>query len=286
LIANIFAIILGKQIDKFFKEYNKEILKKTKELEELNSTLESRVKQEVSKRAEQERLLIEKSKFIALGEMISNIAHQWRQPLSELSAIILNIKFRYMMKKLDSETMVQKSKEAEKLLDYMSNTIDDFRNFFMPQKSKKKFSIKESVDNVLNIIGKTLQNRNIELLLEIDDKISVLGYQNEFEQVILNILSNAKDALMESGVKNPTINISVRRKENLVQIQISDNADGIKIEPIEKIFEPYISTKEESNGTGIGLYMSKIIIEKNMQGKIVAENINQGARFTISLNVD
>ena len=285
LIANIFAIILGKQIDKFFKEYNKEILEKTGELKELNNTLEIRVKEEVQKRAEQERLLIEKSKFIALGEMISNIAHQWRQPLSELSAIILNIKFRYMMKKLDLETMSQKSKDAEKLLDYMSNTIDDFRNFFMPDKSKKKFNIKESIKDVLNIIGKTLQNQHIHLTITFDEDIKVLGYKNEFEQVVLNILSNAKDALIENSIKNPTIKISVSKEMDWAKIYIDDNGNGIKIEPIEKIFEPYVSTKEESNGTGIGLYMSKIIIEKNMQGKIVAINRAEGARFTIRLPI-
>ncbi len=286
LIANIFAIILGKQIDKFFKEYNHKILNKTKELEELNNTLEIRVKEEVQKRAEQERLLIEKSKFIALGEMISNIAHQWRQPLSELSAIILNIKFRYMMKKLDDKTMSQKSKDAEKLLDYMSNTIDDFRNFFMPDKSKKRFNIKDSIDDVLNIIGKTLQNQQIELNIDIEKNIKVMGYKNEFEQVILNILSNAKDTLLENKIPNPSINISVREKNKWAIISIDDNGGGIKISPIGKIFEPYVSTKEESNGTGIGLYMSKIIIEKNMQGKITAKNRANGASFTISLRMD
>ncbi len=285
LTANIFAIILGKQIEKFFKEYNKEIRSKTAELEELNKTLERRVTLEVQKRAEQERLLIEKSKFIALGEMISNIAHQWRQPLSQLSAIILNIKFRYTLKRLDAEVMNEKSKEAEKLLDYMSNTIDDFRNFFMPEKSKKSFFLEQSIDVVLGIIGKTIHNQNITLHVEAKEEIEILGYKSEFEQVILNILSNAKDALISSKVKNPFINITISKTGSRAKIEIEDNAGGIKIEPIEKIFEPYISTKEESNGTGIGLYMSKIIIEKNMQGKIGVENVDSGARFTILLDV-
>jgi len=285
LVANIFAIILGKHIDKFFKEYNKEIQEKRLELENLNETLEKRVLQEVQKRAEQERILIEKSKFIALGEMISNIAHQWRQPLSELSAIMLNIKFRYAMKKLDTRTMSQKSKEAEKLLDYMSSTIDDFRNFFKPDKSKKYFSLKRSLDEVLNIIGKTIQNQNICLNIEIDEDIKILGYKNEFEQVILNILSNAKDALISTKTGNPYIHISVKKSLDCVKIYIDDNGGGIKLEPIDKIFEPYISTKEESDGTGIGLYMSKIIIEKNMQGKIIAYNTKAGASFIIVLHV-
>ncbi len=285
LIANIFAIILGKKIDKFFKEYSKEIEEKKLELENLNKTLEKRVLQEVQKRAEQERILIEKSKFIALGEMISNIAHQWRQPLSELSAIMLNIKFRYTMKKLDDQTMSQKSKEAEKLLDYMSNTIDDFRNFFKPDKNKKYFSLKSSFDEVLNIIGKTIYNQNICLNIKVDEDIKILGYKNEFEQVILNILSNSKDILISNKTENPYINISVKKGIDRVKIYIDDNGGGIKLEPIEKIFEPYISTKEESDGTGIGLYMSKIIIEKNMQGKIIAYNTKVGASFIIVLHV-
>ena len=281
LVANIFAIILGKHIDKFLKEYNTQIQEKRLELENLNKKLEKRVLQEVHKRAEQERILIEKSKFIALGEMISNIAHQWRQPLSELSAIMLNIKFRYAMKKLDNETISQKSKEAEKLLDYMSNTIDDFRNFFKPDKNKKYFSLKRSFDDVLNIIGKTIQNHNIDLSIKIDEDIKILGYKNEFEQVILNILSNAKDTLISTKTKNPYISISVKKSLDRVEIYIEDNGGGIKLKPIEKIFEPYVSTKEESNGTGIGLYMSKIIIEKNMQGKITAHNTKDGATFII-----
>ncbi|WP_331775493.1 cache domain-containing protein [Sulfurospirillum sp. 1612] len=286
LIANILAIILGKQIDRFFKQYNQEIKEKTVELEQLNKTLELRVAKEVAKRGEQERLLIEKSKFIALGEMISNIAHQWRQPLSELSAIIMNIKFRYVMGKLDSKIMDEKSKDAEVLLDYMSNTIDDFRNFFNPQRDKKHFSIKNSLENVLKIIGKTIQNQKIELAITIKEDAQILGYQNEFEQVLLNILSNAKDALSESDVENKAVEITINKMEDQATINIDDNGPGIKTRPIEKIFEPYFSTKWNANGTGIGLYMSKMIIEKNMRGKLLATNRDMGARFTIVIPID
>ncbi len=285
LIANIFAIILGKQIEKFFNEYNEEIQNKTKELEQFNKTLEQKISEEVAKRREQEQLLIEKSKFIALGEMISNIAHQWRQPLSELSAIIMNIKFRYIMGKLDEELLTNKTKEAERLLEYMSNTIDDFRNFFLPNKDKKEFSIKESVDKVMQIIGKTISSKHIDVIIDIKNDCVISGYKNEFEQVILNILSNAKDALLETKPENPYIKISLEKEEKSISLYIDDNAGGIKINPIEKIFEPYISTKEESNGTGIGLYMSKIIIEKNMGGSLYAQNYRQGARFNIKIPI-
>jgi len=283
-LANIFAIVLGKQIEKFFKEYNTEILNKTNELEILNSTLEKRVIQEVAKRAEQERLLIEKSKFIALGEMISNIAHQWRQPLSELSAIIMNIKFRYMLGKLDEEMISEKSKDAEKLVNYMSNTIDDFRDFFKPDKEKKDFNIKKSLKDILGIIGKTIKNKHIELQLDIKDDTQIHGYENEFKQVILNILTNAKDILIETKRDKPYIRISTKKEKSRYRICIDDNGGGIQIKPIEKIFEPYVSTKGDANGTGIGLYMSKIIIEKNMNGRLSVRNTKFGAKFTIILN--
>jgi len=250
LFANILAIVLGKQIEKFFKEYNTEI---------------------------------EKSKFIALGEMISNIAHQWRQPLSELSAIIMNIKFRYILGKLDEEMMSEKSKDAEKLLDYMSNTIDDFRNFFKPDKEKKDFDIKESLEDILRIIGKTIKNRHIQLQLDIKDVIRIYGYENEFKQVILNILTNAKDILVETKRRNPYIKISMKKEKNRYRICIDDNGGGVQIKPIEKIFEPYVSTKGDANGTGIGLYMSKIIIEKNMNGRLSVRNTKFGTKFTITL---
>ncbi len=281
--ANILAIVLGKQIEKFFNEYNTEIKNKTNELEILNVTLENRVIQEVAKRAEQERLLIEKSKFIALGEMISNIAHQWRQPLSQLSAIIMNIKFRYSMGKMNSDIMAEKSKDAERLLNYMSNTIDDFRNFFKPDKEKKEFDIKKSLIDTLGIIGKTIKNQNIILELNIQDNIFINGYENEFKQVILNLLSNAKDILLEAKRKNPKIIISTKKEKNRYRICIEDNGGGIKIKPLQKVFEPYISTKKDTNGTGIGLYMSKIIIEKNMNGKLNARNTKFGAKLTIIL---
>jgi len=286
LIANILAIVLGKQIDRFFKQYNQEIKEKTVELEQLNKTLELRVEKEVVKRAEQERLLIEKSKFIALGEMISNIAHQWRQPLSELSAIIMNIKFRYIMGKMNEKIMNEKSKDAEVLLDYMSNTIDDFRNFFSPQRDKKHFGIKNSLENVLKIIGKTIKDQKIEIHINLKEDSQILGYQNEFEQALLNILSNAKDTLGELGNLEKTIEITISREDNQALINIDDNGRGIKTMPIEKIFEPYFSTKWNANGTGIGLYMSKMIIEKNMRGKLLATNRDIGARFTILVPID
>ena len=283
LIANMFAVMLGKRIERFLHHYHAQIQQKTLELENLNKTLESRVLEEIQKNREQEQLLIQKSKFIALGEMISNIAHQWRQPLSQLSALLMTLKLKYNMDKLDKTAMEIKCIEAENIVEYMSHTIDDFRNFFMPNKDKKTFSIQASVDEVLRIIGMSITNQEITVETNIPHDAYIVGYKSEYEQVVLNLLSNAKDAILASGKHGGKITISLESDENVVRLIIQDNGGGIKIEPIEKIFEPYVSSKEQNEGTGIGLYMSKLIIEKSMKGKLEVKNENGGAIFTIEL---
>jgi C4-dicarboxylate-specific signal transduction histidine kinase len=213
--------------------------------------------------------------------MISNIAHQWRQPLSELSSVLMAIKFKYSMGKLDSEFMQKKVNDADILIEYMSHTIDDFRNFFMPKKEKEYFRLYDSVQSVVNILSSVLKENHIIVKINIDEKIKLHTYLNECEQVILNIISNAKDVLIHEKIENAQINIFALEDENFVKLTIEDNAGGIKVRPKSKIFEPYFTTKDEAHGTGIGLYMSKIIIEKNMKGKLRVKNVNNGARFEI-----
>lgn len=281
LLANAFAIFLGEKIERYLESYKAQVKEKTDELQDINKTLEYRIQKEVQKNRDQEQFLIEKSKFIALGEMISNIAHQWRQPLSELSAIMMNLKFRYDLEKLDSKTMEEKNKEAENILEYMSKTIDDFRDFFMPSKEKKNFFVLEAVNSVINIVNSSLEEKKISLHVEIPKHEKIFGHKNEFEQVILNIITNAKQVLMEKKINQPKIEIIFKSDEIFNYICISDNAEGIKVEPIEKIFEPYFTTKELTGGTGIGLYMSKLIIEKNINGELSAKNSEDGAVFEI-----
>ena len=280
-IAILISIAISQKIDDILKSYETKVKRNAKQLEDLNLSLEEKVKEEIEKNREKEQLLVQKSKFIALGEMISNIAHQWRQPLSELSSILMFIKFKYEMNALDKETMDKKSKEADRVLEYMSHTIDDFRNFFMPKKEKEEFFLFEEIELVINIISSTLSNYNIKIELEIDENIRVNTYLNELKQVLLNILTNAKDILIEKDIKNPNIKVSAFEDNNYVVINIQDNGGGILVEPKNKIFEPYFTTKEDSNGTGIGLYMSKIIVEKNMKGKLRVKNTNNGALFII-----
>ncbi|MFV0563265.1 cache domain-containing protein [Malaciobacter mytili] len=285
-IAIVISILISEKIDEVLNNYQDKVKAKSDELMQLNESLERRVKEEVAKNREQEQLLVQKSRFIALGEMISNIAHQWRQPLSELSSILMFIKFKYNMNSLDKETMDQKSQEAERVLDYMSHTIEDFRNFFLPKKDKQKFQLYTAVESVMTILSSALTNNYINIEMQIDENIELDTYLNEFEQVVLNIMSNAKDELILNKIKNPKIKIYSQELEDKVILFIEDNGKGIDVTPIEKIFEPYFTTKKDSDGTGIGLYMSKIIVEKNINGELKAQNTQNGARFSISIPKD
>ena len=284
IIAIVIAYFIGKKIQSVIDEKNKMVKKTTKSLAILNRELDNRVKKELEKNKEQEQILMQKSKFIALGETISLIAHQWRQPISELGAIMLNIKLHHKLNKLDSDMINKKSNEVEILLEYMSKTIDDFRTFFKPDKTKQNFSINDSIQRVLHITKPMLEEYNINNIQNIDDALYINSYQNEFEQVILNIISNAKDAIINDKIQNPNITINAYKKDK-IYIEVCDNAKGIQEELKDKIFEPYFTTKENANGTGIGLYMSKIIIEKNMGGEIGVKSDNTGSCFRIVFNV-
>lgn len=282
IIAVIVSLLIGKKIEGVLKQKNKEVEIKTQELENLNKNLEQRVGLEINKAKEKEQILVQKSKMIALGEMVSNIAHQWRQPISEISSIFMNLKMKYNLNLLTKEALDDKSKEIEGILEYMSQTIDDFRNFFKPNKQREDFNIDKSIKAVLNIIGTTLNTHNITVNQNIDKALIVNGYENEFEQVILNMISNAKDALVNRSIKEPVINIDAYSKNEKAIISIEDNGGGIDIDLKEKIFEPYFTTKDNT-GTGIGLYMSKMIIETNMGGELNVENSQNGAKFTVKL---
>ncbi len=283
IIASTFAIFFGKQIEKVLKNKNTQVKQKREKLKKLNKELSRRVKNEVQKSREQEQLLIQKSKFIALGEMISNIAHQWRQPLSELSAIMMTLKFKHDLGKLDSVSISEKSKDVEHILNYMSKTIDDFREFSIPSREKKEFFVKKAIESVMYIIGKSIQESGISMHVEVHKDKKIFGRKNEFEQALLNILTNAKNILVSEKIANPKIKISFKNDEIYTFLSIHDNAGGIKATPIDKIFQPYFTTREDSGGTGIGLYMSKLIIEKNMGGILMVKNCNKGAKFTIRL---
>ena len=282
-VGILVSFVVSQKIDEVLKNYQNKVQAKTDELEELNDTLEKRVDQELEKNREKEQLLVQKSRFIALGEMISNIAHQWRQPLSELSSILMFIKFKHSINSLDKETMEKKLSEADKVLDFMSHTIDDFRNFFIPKKEKEEVYLYKIIDSVMAIVSSSLENNKIKVISTVDANIKLKTYVNEYEQVLLNIIKNAKDVLIDKNIKDPYIKITAYEESDYVVLFVEDNGGGITVEPKGKIFEPYFSTKDDSNGTGIGLYMSKIIIDKNMKGKLRVRNTRNGAKFGIHI---
>ncbi|MGB6327350.1 MAG: HAMP domain-containing sensor histidine kinase [Halarcobacter sp.] len=245
--------------------------------------LEFKIQEQIDKRLEQEQLLIQQSKLASMGEMIGNIAHQWRQPLAEICAIHMNMKVTYDFDKFTKEYLTKKMKEANTLTTYMSQTITDFQNFFKPQGEKEEFSVEKACREAFFILESSLKYHNVDTTISVVEDSIVFGYKNEYSQVILNVLSNAKDILIEREIKNPEIKIKIKTGDNFAIIKIQDNAGGVKENIIEKIFDPYFTTRHKTQGTGIGLYMSKNIIERNMNGFINVRNQDNGALFTIKV---
>lgn len=226
-----------------------------------------------------EKMVLQQSKFVKSGEMIANITHQFRQPLNNISYILINLKKRFESEKLDKIFFDKKVNQANEQLNFLSKTIDDFKEFYLQEKEKDDFLVKDSIQNALTILNPDLQKDNINLNLKFEtfEDIKIFGVKNELSQVILSLVSNSIDALKNRH--NPKISINVVSSSAEVIIEILDNAGGIKAKNLKKIFEPYFSTKEE--GTGIGLYLSKIIIEESFGGKLQVQNIKDGVKFSI-----
>lgn len=219
----------------------------------------------------QQAIMIHQSKLASMGELLGNIAHQWRQPLTNLSYIFMNIKSTSST----AEYIISKSDEGMKQLQFMSDTIDNFRNFYHPDTQKESFSIYEQTLYALGMVEGEFQRHTIATTIDLIEDLSLYNYKNQYIQVLLNILVNAKDALISSNIPHPTLSIQINKS----RVSIQDNAGGIASENFEKIFEPYFTTKFEHSG--IGLYMCKTIVEKNMSGTLTVSNTSQGALFEL-----
>jgi len=253
--------------------------------------LEKEVEIQIQKNKKKDELMFQQGRLAQMGEMISDIAHQWRQPLSMVSVIIQNIQLKYTLGKLEADFFHQNVDEIKKVLEQMSQTITDFQGFFKPNKKKEVFSIIDSITGALNLIKTDLSKSNIDVIrIHNHKEDSVSGYHNEFTQALLNILSNAKDAFVEQkNQQEKIIQIVTSIKSDKICLDIRDTAGGIDEEVIKKVFNPYFTTKEEGKGTGIGLYMTSQIV-KNMQGSLYVENIisadnHKGAQFTIEFPI-
>ncbi len=247
-------------------------------LKELNETLSLRIAEALAKNRDKDHLLIQQSRLAAMGEMVNNIAHQWRQPLSALSLVLANIKDEIDRDKPDKQGMEELMQHGYRLIDKMSSTIDDFRGFFRPNREKTHFSLVKAVADAVALVQSGFKHQNIEICCEEMQDVSANGYPNEFSQALLNLLNNAKDAIQQKRVAQGRVAIRVFSDGGRCLVEVSDNGGGIADEIIPKIFDPYFTSKD--SGTGIGLYMSKMIM-KNMGGSIEVRNGSEGAIFTL-----
>lgn len=269
--------------------YIKLIFKDVTSHETVKENLRTRIDEEIGKRMAQEFMLMQQSKLATMGEMISHIAHQWRQPLAQLGGIFMNIDAAATFGELNADDLKEKTHQGNMLIKYMSQTIDDFRHFFEPARSQERFDIHLYIQNAIHIIQAALTYHRITVdFRKYHTPIQILGYPSEFSQVVLNMLANAKDVLVERQTPRPHITIEARivKPENgapMARLRVEDNGGGIDDGYLEKIFDPYFTTKRERKGTGLGLYMSRLIIESKMGGTIYAENGPEGAIFTVEI---
>ncbi len=261
-------------------------------LKKLNAQLNEKVKLEIQKNEEKNRILIQQSRMASMGEMLENIAHQWRQPLSTISVAASGMEVKKEFSTLSDEEFFEGINHIKKSTVYLSNTIDDFRTFFIKEKKTSQMNIKNAIEKALELMGNTFMQQRINLVKNIEE-IEILSLENELIQVLMNIFVNAKDALKQTLGDEKYIIIDVFKKEDNLIIQIKDSAKGIDEKIIDKIFEPYFTTKHKFKGTGIGLYMSKLLVEKHLKGSIKASNteftfmdkIHKGALFEIILPI-
>jgi two-component system, NtrC family, C4-dicarboxylate transport sensor histidine kinase DctB len=282
IIISYISIIISKKINFTIKSYQTKVKLKERKLQNLNESLNEKIKFAIKESQEKDRAMLHQSRLARMGELLNMISHQWRQPLSQLAGVIMELETNIIFKKYKRKQILTATKDATNIIQYMSLTIEDFKNFFKPEKNKEDFYILKACEEAISLIKDTLINEKIKLELNIKKDILIKGYKREYSQVILNLLGNAKDALISNNIKNPLIKINIDVIDNSSIVKVEDNAGGIKITNINSIFEPYFSTKQ-SQGTGLGLYMSKMIIEKNMNGKLSVMNNKNGAVFTIKI---
>lgn len=253
------------------------------ELKLLNHSLEELVDAAVADLRRKDQMLIQQSRLAAMGEMINNIAHQWRQPLNNIGLIVQNLQISFSAETITKEELESESGKAMAVIMHMSRTIDDFRNFFREDKEQQNFMVNKVVSHALEFVSAALENRNILVEVVADLEVSTTGYQNEYAQALLNIISNASEACFERHIQEPRILVRITTENGRSVVYIRDNCGGIPEDIMTKIFDPYFTTREPDKGTGIGLYMSKVIIEQNMNGKLTARNLDAGAEFRVEV---
>jgi len=258
-----------------------ELKKKELQLQEFNNSLKDKIDKEVKKNRQKDTMIFQQNKLISMGEMIGNIAHQWRQPLASINNSVTLID-----KKLKNNLSVEKDLDnIELTVQYMSKTIDDFQNFYKQDKEKVKFDIQDIINKTISIVSSSFKDSKITITND-NSNFSIFNYPNELQQVLLVLLNNARDFIEQNKIVDGIVEIKIKldKNDDQLYIEIYNNGGNIKDEIIDKIFEPYFTTKHKTQGTGLGLYISKMIIEQSMDGELSVKNIDDSVCFKIVLN--
>ena len=253
------------------------------DLADLNTSLEERVARSVEEIREKDQMLIVQGRLAAMGEMINNIAHQWRQPLNLLGLAIQKPLLFHEIGELTGEFLEENTRKGMEVIQHMSQTIDDFRNFFTSDITMVEFAIGDVVTSTVNLFADSLKSQQISIDVHTNSNATIVGFPGEYSQVLLNIIMNSKDALLSRHPDDARITITLGKEDEKSVVTIADNGGGIPEDILAKVFDPYFTTKGAEQGTGIGLFMSKTIIEKNMKGRLTVRNNGEGAEFRIEV---
>jgi len=292
LLTFLLSLMVYKNFIKILTNLANVVEQRDRENQELERSLTKRVDEAVKESRKKDQVIYQKARLASMGEMIGNIAHQWRQPLNALTLLIQSFETKSMTGNLTKEFIDKQVKEGLRLAESMSDTIEDFRNFFSTNREKEYFSIQEAIRNTLEMSTFFLKDENISIrIILYKQDLNIYGYANEFSQVILNLINNSRDNFKIKKLKDKRIEISIDSNDEHIILTFIDNGGGIDEDIIDRIFEPYFTTKHKSIGTGIGLYMSKQIIETQMRGTIEVENVDhkfddqefKSAKFIIKL---
>ncbi len=277
----------SERLDKIIKQSDKmqmQLLKANEQLDDYQKHLEQKVKNEIAKTEEKEKIIYEQSKFAAMGEMIDAVAHQWIQPLNLINLQVDMMCYDFKSGNIDQKYMDDFQEKTAEYVEHMNNTLNEFRTFFRPNKEQIKFNVKEMIEKVLFLIKDDLIKNTITTKINLIDDYSIVGIENEFKHIILNLINNSKDAFLESNIEKKIITINIIQNDTENIIEVIDNAGGIDKSVLKDIFRANITTKQNSHGTGIGLYMSSQIAKKN-NATISAQNTEDGAKFIFTQKI-
>jgi PAS domain S-box-containing protein len=272
------------------KEIEARLLEKSNELLQLNLSLKKRVDEEIKERLRQEDMLLHQTRLASLGNILGDLSHQWKQPLSTISILIQDLEEAYYYEEFNEKYLKEFLKQSLSQIRFMTESIEDFRQFFRPDRTLVRFDVIPAVKEVIRLLDHQLSRQNITVNCDLgNEPIMVEGFLNEFRHVLLNIISNGRDSILQKRSLNPSdtvndlINISSDFENDQYMIHIDDSGTGIDPENLPMLFHRYFTTKQDNNGTGIGLFMSREMIQEHMKGKLYASNTDKGALFTIVL---